>query len=213
MKVISLVTTITLLIVSYLHDAQAASLEYRSPTIYVFNSPGASSDGEYTRAMANYNNAPVYEKDHYSLYRRQTGFWVLDANEISEEDSGSISYSLDKTNEFPWQARWQPRNDTVVLITNTLYVHAPYYTSLTIGKYETDGTLNKGSPVYIRRSGGSTFFVYRRSNGQWYHTFQNTLPDSGGALAYGYEDVSQPWESTYYPDIIVVPLLGCGATV
>lgn len=207
MKLISLITTV--LISSYLRDAQATSVSCtgsRYPKIYVFNSPYSStSAGEYTLASEEYNGAPVYKRNQYSLYRRQNGYWYLDFNEVSEDYAGSISYSDDNDKRYPWQTGW--KGDTVVLITKALFAYGvPYYSDSTEGKYETDGTLNQGYPVYTR---SSSYFVYRRSNGKWYHTFENHLPDSGGALAYGEEVVSQPWESTYYPDIKIVPLLEC----
>ena len=211
MKLISLVATTALLISSYLHDAHAASVDcngYRYPKIYVFNSPYTStSAGEYTLSTE-YNDAPVYQQGEYSLYRRQNGYWYLDFNEISEDYDGSISYSDDNDKGFPWQTGW--KGDTVVLITKALFAYGLPYYSLTGGKYETDGTLNQGYPVYTKQAGGYTFSVYRRSNGKWYHTFESPPPDSGGALAYGNDVVSQPWESTYDDSTVkILPLLEC----
>ena len=209
MKLIILVVTTMVLMSSYLHDAQAASVSCTGryyPKIYVFNSPYAStSAGEYTLTATEYNNAPVYQHGSYSLYRRQNGYWYLDFNEISEDYAGSISYSDDNDKGFPWQTGW--KGDTVVLITKALFVYGVAYGDRTDGKYETDGTMNQGYPVYTRNN---AFFVYRRSNGKWYHTFEKSIPDSGGALAYGEKVVSQPWESTYYPSTVtILPLLEC----
>ena len=127
----------------------------------------------------------------------------MDFNEISEDYAGSISYSDDNDKKYPWQTGW--KGDTVVLITKALFAYGVPYGQRSDGKYETDGTLNQGYPVYTRQH----YSLYRRSDGKWYHTFEQPLPDSGGALAYGEKVVSQPWESTYYPSITILPLLEC----
>lgn len=207
MKLIILFAITTMLTSSYVHDAQAASVSCTGryyPKLYVFNS-AYQSPGEYT-LTGEYNDAPLYRhvSAGYSLYRRQNGFWYLDFNEVSEDYAGSISYSDDNDKKLPWLTGW--KGDTVVLMTKAIFAHGIPYGATSDGKYETDGTMKNGFPVYNRNN---RFFFYRRSDGKWYNTFEAHLPDSGGALNYGQNVALQPWESTYYPTATVWYLLEC----
>ena len=215
MRLISLVTATTVLIFSYKYDVQATSVSCTGkayPKLYVFNSP-YNSAGEYTLITTEYNGASVYQRTaghyggYYSIYRRQNGYWYLDFDEISEEYGGTIGYSDDNNKAFPWETGW--KGDMVVLITKAVFIFGAPYPATSDGKYETDGTINQGSPVYARNVQGTLTYLYRRSDGKWYLGFTTPFPDSGGALLYGQNVVFEPWKSTFYPDAKVMPLLEC----
>jgi hypothetical protein len=213
MRLISVVTATTMLSFSFVYIIQVASgsCSGRYPKIYVFNSPYAETTvGEYTLDNSEYNGAPVYKRtaggSTYSLYRRKNGYWYLDFNEISEDYDGSVSYSDDSDKSYPWNTGW--KGDTVVLITKAVFVFGASYPQSSEGKYETDGTLHQGYPVYTKSVGG--WFLYRRSDGKWYHTFESSLPDSGGAILYGQNVAVHPWDTVFYPATgKVLPLLEC----
>ena len=131
----------------------------------------------------------------------------MDFNAISEEYAGTISVSDDNDKVFPWETGW--KGNTVVLITKAVFMFGAPYSATSDGKYETDGTTRQGFPVYTRSKGGSTYSLYKRSDGKWYHTFQNPPPESGGALLYGTNVVFHPWDATFYPSAKVLPLLEC----
>lgn len=177
----------------------------------MFNTPSASvTVGLYTLAADQYNDGPVYQHTAgtftFYLYRRQNGYWCI-STQISEDYAGTAAYSDDNDKALPWETGW--KGDTVVLITKALFMFGAPYSVRSDGKYETDGTMRQGFPVYTRSKGGSTYSLYKRSDGKWYHTFQNPPPENGGALLYGTNVVFHPWDATFYPSAKVLPLLEC----
>ena len=87
--ILIIIAAIAVLIASCLNDATAVSCDsFRYPKIYVYLTP-YNSPGEYIFSKE-YNGAPVYKKDQYSIYGRNNGYWHLDNNAISEEYDGTV---------------------------------------------------------------------------------------------------------------------------
>lgn len=66
------------------------------------------TNGTFTLTSA-YNGAPVYTRGSWSLYRRGNGEWHVDFNDVSEDWSGTVSYTEDG-GRTPWSATWQGSN-------------------------------------------------------------------------------------------------------
>ncbi len=67
-------------------------------------------NAEYACLGEIYNNAPVYKSvnsgnEQFSIYRREDGKWYADFNEISEEWTGTIAYTL-QSSVVPYDTEW-----------------------------------------------------------------------------------------------------------
>ena len=214
MRLISILTATTVLTFSYLHNVEAASVTCSGksyPKVYVLNTPTPSiTVGEYTLAADEYNDGPVYQHTAgiytFSLYRRQNGYWFI-SNQISEDYRGTATYSDYNDKAFPWETGW--KDNAVVLITKAVFMFGAPYSVRSDGKYETNGTMSQGFPVYTRSKGGSTYSLYKTSDGKWYLTSLNPPSESGSTLLYGKNTAFHPWDATFNSSAKVLPLLEC----
>ena len=163
----------------------------------VYSSVG--STGQYTESGTYYNDAPVYTRAGtgytWSLYKRANGNWYVDFNDVSEDWSGTVTYT-EGAADYPWNATWQ--NGEVAFRTQKVHVYGVPYASLgSNGDYTVSGETYSGAPVYTRTdaSTGSTWSLYKRANGSWYVDFNDVSEDWDGTIAYTNQAMDWPWSA------------------
>jgi len=152
------------------------------------------TDGAYEQ-NGTYNSHPIYTRESHgytlSVYRRNNGRWYLDFNDVSEDWSGTLSWSMSPT-DAPTGLAW--RNGSVSQ-RKTISMGGMSYSDMTENQYTFTGTYN-GFPVYTRDLDGNALSVYRKLNGAWFldsneldETFSGWMDFSSAA--------STPWDGEW----------------
>ncbi|MDI1436718.1 hypothetical protein [Polyangium sorediatum] len=171
---------------------------------FMYGLPYASlgSDGPYVESGAIYNDAPVYTKAGpggltWSLYRRADGRWYVDFNDVSEDWDGTIA-STSKAQAFPWStSAWA--KGLVSFRTQQVYVGGiPYPQMGSTGDYVFSGRIHNSAPVYTKAGpGGSTWSLYKRTDGRWYVDFNDVSDDWNGTVAHTSQAAAWPWQASW----------------
>jgi len=147
----------------------------------------------------------VYERNGWLLYKRFNGKWYLDLDldmyKVSngmgyldfESWSGTVNYAL-TASDTPFTATWN--RDMVVAHSTVSVVGKPAYSATSAGAYNLDlQTTFAGAPVY--RRAGTSWSLYKRSNGYWYLDF-NELDDTwGGTVNYALGATALPFAARF----------------
>lgn len=159
--------------------------------------PGMTT-GTYAFTGELYNDQPVYALESggytFSVYQRDNGQWYLDFDDVDEQWAGTLAYTTAAA-AFPWDAPWN--GNMVMSPVASVEVTGAPYSGMTTGSYVYGSTIYDGKPVFQRTSGGYTFSVYQRHNGQWYLDFNGIDEQWSGTLAYTTAAVEWPWEGTW----------------
>lgn len=154
----------------------------------------SGSAGDYKYLGQLYNSAPVYQltsgSTTWSLYKRATGYWVVDFNAISEDWDGTVAYT--NTAEWPWKGTWNGTG--IAFRTKAIYLYNMPYTNLgSSGEYLFTGQMYNNTPVYSRMVSGTPWLVYKRASGTWVLDFNTASEDWDGTVAYTTSAQAWPW--------------------
>ena len=150
------------------------------------------SSGEYI-LIAAYNGYPVYSNGLYHVYRRSNGDWFIDFNEVSEEWSGTIDYSLISNSAAPWLTSYATGSITYqgdIDPIQNVYVIDSHYPAQSSGMYTITDSYN-GYPVYSN----AHYSLYRRLDGYWYLDFNDVSEDWDGTIDYTTTPAEEPWRA------------------
>ena len=147
----------------------------------------SDTNGAYERIVDKFHGYPVYQRKDsrgsvWSLYRRKSGSWVLDFDDISDTHNGTVAYTLGPA-ETPTNATWN-KPTYACTATPAYYVRGFPYSDRADGKYIFDGVVHNGRPVYQHSDGKSVWSLYQRDNGFWYVDFNDVSEDYDGSIGY-----------------------------
>ncbi|HLL85036.1 MAG TPA: hypothetical protein VK420_20365 [Longimicrobium sp.] len=170
---------------------------FNTRIVYLYNLPYGSigSTGAYTFNGQIYNNSPVYSRTGggytWSLYKRADGKWHVDFNTVSEDWDGTIAYTTAAASN-PWSGTWNGSNFAFRSARATVQGNS-YWNIGATGDWAFSGTLYNNAPVYTRTVQGSTWSMYKRTNGNWYMDFNTVSEDWDGTVDYTNQAMSYPW--------------------
>jgi len=171
-------------------------VSFRTIKVEVYNIAYASmSAGTYSFSGQIYNGAPVYSRTGggytWSLYKRANGKWHVDFNTVSEDWDGTIAYTTAAASN-PWSGTWNGSNFAFRSARATVQGNS-YWNIGATGDWAFSGTLYNNAPVYTRTVQGSTWSMYKRTNGNWYMDFNTVSEDWDGTVDYTNQAMSYPW--------------------
>ncbi len=164
----------------------------------------SGSAGDYKFNGQIYNSAPVYQltsgSTTWSLYKRASGYWVVDFNGVDEAWDGTVAYT--NTAEWPWKGTWNGTG--LAFRTKTVYMYGVPYTNLgSSGEYLFTGQMYNNTPVYSRMVSGTPWLLYKRASGTWVVDFNSASEDWDGTVAYTTSAQAWPWTNAAWANNVI----------